>query len=40
MTAAASQAPPRARAGAGGWIEAGLFAVALSVLNISYGVGH
>lgn len=23
-----------------GWLEAGLFAIALSVLNVSYGLGH
>ena len=26
--------------GLNGWVEAGLFAIALSVLNISYGLGH
>ncbi len=30
---------PRKSAGLNGWVEAGLFAIALSVLNVSYGVG-
>ena len=32
--------PAVAQSGLSGWVEAGLFAIALSVLNIAYGVGH
>ncbi len=32
--------PHAANVGLNGWVEAGLFAIALSVLNISYGVGY
>ena len=31
---------PANRSGASGWIEAGLFAIVLSVLNLSYAYGH
>ena len=33
-------APAAVQSGLNGWVEAGLFAIALSVLNIAYGVGH
>lgn len=33
-------APEEAVPGLNGWLEAGLFAIALSVLNVSYGLGH
>ena len=32
--------PALAQSGLNGWVEAGLFAIVLSVLNIAYGVGH
>ncbi len=40
MSQAPTAAPEVEHAGLNGWVEAGLFAIALSVLNVTYGIGH
>lgn len=36
----AATEPPAAQAGLDGWVEAGFFTLAISVLNLTYGLGH